>query len=126
MPVSGPMLPVTSGKVNEKSSPKSLLGDCRYTVGQLLPDGIPTVNQQLTNSKPTLKKLRSVMTSPSFVLTVLLESVALSTTNCAKIMHHRMSWISLSLKSPCNALRFILASHMSTFNYLCLFEFIFG
>ena len=38
----------------EKSSPKSLSADCRYTVSQLL-----------TNSKPTLKKLRSVLTSPS-------------------------------------------------------------
>ena len=37
----------------KNSSPKSLSADCRYTVGQLLAGSIPTVNRQLTNSKPT-------------------------------------------------------------------------
>ena len=32
-------------------------------VGQLSAGSIPTVNRQLTNSKPTLKNLTSVMTS---------------------------------------------------------------
>ena len=41
----------------KKSSPKNLSADCRYTVGQLSAGSIPTVNQQLTNSKPTLKNL---------------------------------------------------------------------
>ena len=59
-----PMLPVTLVKV-KKSSPKSLSTNCRYTVGQLSPDSIPTVNRQLNNSKLRLKKLRSVMTSLS-------------------------------------------------------------
>ena len=49
----------------KKSSPKSLSADCRYTVGQLSAGSIPTVNRQLTNSKPTLKNLTSVMTSQS-------------------------------------------------------------
>ena len=38
---------------------------CQFTVGQLSADSIPIVDGQLTNSKPTLKKLRSVMTSSS-------------------------------------------------------------
>ena len=38
---------------------------CQFTVGQLSADSIPIVDGQLTDSKPTLKKLRSVMTSPS-------------------------------------------------------------
>ena len=29
------------------------------------------------------------------------------------------------MKSPYNALRFVLARHICSFNYLCLFEFIF-
>ena len=33
------------------------------SVGQLSADSIPTVNRQLTNSKPTLKNLTSLMTS---------------------------------------------------------------
>ena len=37
----------------KNSSPKSLLADCRYIVGQLSAGSIPTVNRQLTNSKPT-------------------------------------------------------------------------
>ena len=49
----------------KNSSPKSLLAYCRYTVGQLSAGSIPTVNRQLTNSKPTLKNLTSVMTSQS-------------------------------------------------------------
>ena len=49
----------------KNSSPKSLSADYWYTVGKLSTDSIPTVNQQLTNSKPTPKKLRSVMTSLS-------------------------------------------------------------
>ena len=36
-----------------------------------------------------------------------------------------MSWVSLHMKSPYNALRFVLARHICSFNYLCLFEFIF-
>ena len=47
----------------KKSSPKNLSADCRYTVSQLSAGSIPTVNRQLTNSKPTLKNLTSVMTS---------------------------------------------------------------
>ena len=39
----------------KNSSPKSLSADCRYTVGQLSAGSIPTVNRQLTNSKPKLK-----------------------------------------------------------------------
>ena len=39
----------------KNSFPKSLSADCRYTVGQLSAGSIPTVNRQLTNSKPTLK-----------------------------------------------------------------------
>ena len=38
---------------------------------------------------------------------------------------HRMSWVSLLMKSPYNALRFVLTHHICSFNYLCLFEFIF-
>ena len=38
----------------KNSSPESLSADCRYTVGQLSASSIPTVNRQLTNSKPTL------------------------------------------------------------------------
>ena len=49
----------------KNSSPKSLSADCRYTVGQLSAGSISTVNGQLTNSKPTLKNLTSVMTSQS-------------------------------------------------------------
>ena len=49
----------------KNSSPKSLSADCRYTVGQLSAGSVPTVNRQLTNSKPTLKNLTSVMTSQS-------------------------------------------------------------
>ena len=30
------------------------------------------------------------------------------------------------MKSPYNALGFVLARHIRTFNFLCLFEFIFG
>ena len=37
-----------------------------------------------------------------------------------------MSWVSLSMKLPYNALQFVLARHICSFNYLCLFEFIFG
>ena len=37
----------------KNSSPKSLSADCRYTVGQLSAGSIPTINRQLTNSKPT-------------------------------------------------------------------------
>ena len=33
----------------------------------------------------------------------------------------RMSWVSLSMKSRYNALWFILAHHICTFNYLCRF-----
>ena len=51
----------------KNSSPKSLSADFRYTVGQLSAGSIPTVNRQLTNSKPTLENLTSVMTSQSLV-----------------------------------------------------------
>ena len=35
-------------------------------------------------------------------------------------LHHRMSWVSLYMKSPYNALWFVLAGHVYSFNYLCL------
>ena len=59
-------LALTKVKV-KNSSPKSLSAG-----------SIPTVNRQLTNSKPTLKNLTSVMTSqsPDPYGLVLLESVA--------------------------------------------------
>ena len=31
-----------------------------------------------------------------------------------------MSWVSLSMRSPYNALRFVLARHICTSHYLCL------
>ena len=41
--------PLVSVKV-KKSSPKSLSADCRYTVGQLSANSIPTANRKLPNS----------------------------------------------------------------------------
>ena len=72
----------------KKSAPKSLSADCRYTVSQLLTNSIQPANWQLTNSKPTLKKLRSwevYWHRRHSTLTVLFESVASSTANWAKI-----------------------------------------
>ena len=37
----------------KKSSPKSLLADCWFSVGRQLADSIPTAHRQLTDSKPT-------------------------------------------------------------------------
>ena len=76
----------------KNSSPKSLSAG-----------SIPTVNRHLTNSKPTLENLTSVMTSRSLDP---YRSIRISRMMYHKL-HHRMSWVSLSMKSPYNALRFV-------------------
>ena len=76
----------------KNSSPKSLSAG-----------SIPTVNRQLTNSKPTLENLTSVMASQSLDP---YRSIRISRMMYHKL-YHCMSWVGLSMKSPYNALRFV-------------------
>lgn len=104
----------------KNSSPKSLSANCWPAVYQQLTDSWPTANRHLKIWQVWWHRRHST-------LIVLLESVAWYTTNWAKIASlYSMSSVSLYMKSPFYALRFVLARHICSFNYLCLFEFIFG
>ena len=56
----------------KKSSPKSLSADCWFSLGWQLADSIPTAHRQLTDSKPTLKKKRMVITVALSIISVCL------------------------------------------------------
>ena len=95
----------------KKSSPKSLSANCWPTVYNQLTDSWPTVNRHL-KSWEVEKCTDIAVTRPlPFYLNQShhLPQIGLK-------LHHRMSWISLSMKSPYNALWIILARHICTFN----------